>query len=402
MINKLRGKLFMILMTSMSILLLIIMTTIYGFANYSDWNQTQQDLNLALSGAAYDERTYGQVRTDLKALTVEIDRNTRTIITTNVNWVIDNETLQEMVNEVFANSGDTDQLTNYPVAYKHVITGPILKIAFIDIAAQEAQLTQLKQALFVMFVTAEIIFLFSAAYLSDKSSQPIEESFKKQQDFIANASHELKSPLTIIQANTDIILSQPGSSVYQQQKWLDSTKLEVQRMTALISSLLFLSKNSDDTSVDHFVELDFSDLVLNRVLSFESIAYEHDIDYKYYIQPDILFKGVAEQLEMLVSILIDNAMKYCDQHYGVINIQLEEKKDVISLLVNNNGSLIPKEEINNLFDRFYRMDKSRSREQGGVGLGLSIAQEIVTTHRGVITVVSNPSNFTTFKVVFKK
>lgn len=401
MIKKLRGKLFGILMSSMSILLVIILITIYGFANYSNNQQIQQDLNLALSGVTYDQRTYGQVRTDLKALTVEIDPVSRTIITSNVNWVLDNEILQKMVNEALSHSEEFAQLTEHPVTFKRSITNSVLKIAFIDIASQQQQLTDLRQALLVMFLTAELIFLFVAAYLSDKASQPIEESFKKQQDFIANASHELKSPLTIIQANTDIILSQPGSNVYQQQKWLDSTKLEVQRMSNLISNLLFLSKNSDETTVELFSNIDFSDLVLNRVLSFESIAYEQDIDYKYYIQPDIYFKGDGEQLEMMVSILIDNAMKYCDLHAGVINIQLEEKKDIITFTVNNNGQIIAKEELKNLFDRFYRVDKSRSREQGGVGLGLSIAKEIATTHRGTITVTSNPTEYTTFKVTFR-
>ncbi len=401
MIKKLRGKLFGILMSSMSILLVIILITIYGFASYSNNQQIQQDLNLALSGVTYDQRTYGQVRTDLKALTVEIDPISRTIITSNVNWVLDKTILQEMVNEALNHSEEFAQLTEHPVTFKRSITNNVLKIAFIDIASQQQQLTDLRQALLVIFLTAELIFLFVAAYLSDKASQPIEESFKKQQDFIANASHELKSPLTIIQANTDIILSQPGSNVYQQQKWLDSTKLEVQRMSNLISNLLFLSKNSDETTVELFSNIDFSDLVLNRVLSFESIAYEQDIDYKYYIQPDIYFKGDEEQLEMMVSILIDNAMKYCDLHHGVINIQLEEKKDIITLAVNNNGPIIAKEELKNLFDRFYRVDKSRSREQGGVGLGLSIAKEIATTHRGTITVTSNPTDYTTFKVTFR-
>ena len=225
----------------------------------------------------------------------------------------------------------------------------------------------------------------------------MERAWEQQRQFTADASHELKTPLTVILANTGILLSHKQETISNQVKWVENTETEAQRMKQLVEDMLFLAKSDDVRLPVTHLPLDFSDAVLSRILPFESVAYEQGITIQSNIERDIVVNGDEGQLKQLVSILMDNACKYAPQG-GTITVSLLREQEKAKLVVNNTGGVIAPEELAHVFERFYRSDKSRARKQGGYGLGLAIAKSIAEKHHGVITAESEEKSGTSFTV----
>ena len=197
------------------------------------------------------------------------------------------------------------------------------------------------------------------------------------------------------------MLSSKEKTVAQQQKWIDYIKIEAQRMTSLVNNLLFLAKADDNINNVVFSEINLSDTVWSCILPFESVAFEHGKTIDSNIDNGIVVKGEAGKLTQLIGILVDNAIKYANDR-GLITVTLSQTPEKIKLSVNNTGEPIPEDQLGHIFERFYRVDKSRAREQGGYGLGLSIAESIVASHHAKIFVASTAENGTTFTVTFPK
>lgn len=220
--------------------------------------------------------------------------------------------------------------------------------------------------------------------------KPVEETMEKQKQFISDASHELKTPLAVIEANVDVIEAQTGKS-----KWLTYIQSEIASMDKLINNLLFLAKTENTNKLQSAENFDLSEEV-NLVSSmFESMAYEKKISVQYDIQDNIKFNGNKEDIKQVLSVLIDNAIMHTKEK-GKIIIKLEKDKNII-LQVKNEGDPIPEEEQEKIFERFYRVDKARNRKQKRYGLGLSIAKSIVEQYNGKIE-VNCKEGVTTFKV----
>jgi signal transduction histidine kinase len=230
--------------------------------------------------------------------------------------------------------------------------------------------------------------------------KPVALSWEQQKQFVADASHELKTPLTVILANTGILLSHKQDTIEAQSKWIEYTQTEANRMKKLIDDLLFLAKA--DAAHKSLIQstVNLSDVLWHCILPFESVAYENGVRIDTNIEPDLCFMGNEGQLQQLVVILIDNACKYAGRS-GLVTVNLVRKYDELILKINNTGAIIPTDHLNHIFDRFYRVDTARTRERGGYGLGLAIAHTIVDTHKGNIRVTSNEIDGTTFEVRFK-
>ncbi len=241
-----------------------------------------------------------------------------------------------------------------------------------------------------------VIFLISLA-LSGIAVNPVKTAWRKQKQFVADASHELKTPLTVILANNNIMLAHRESKIQDEIKWLQSTEEEAQHMKKLIDQMLFLAKSDSDDNNPELYDVNLSEIVEAATLNFEPIAFEQNVIISCDADSDICIKGDATLLTHLCHILIDNAIKYSHRNQAV-TISLKKNGMNTVLSVNNKGNTIEKEEISHIFDRFYRSEKSRTTK--GYGLGLSIAQNIVTSMNGKITVESNQSKGTTFTVVF--
>lgn len=280
------------------------------------------------------------------------------------------------------------------------------EVVFLESLAQSRFLASFVRSLTLcLFLT--VLFFLAARILSRRIVLPVRDAFNKQKQFISDASHELKTPITVINANIDLLRTEIGEN-----KWMDYIEAEGQRMTALITNLLTLSRISSEESTvgdsAHFCEFDLSSALLGTALSFESLAFEHGISYDVAIAEDLCCTGCETEIRQLAAILLDNAMKYTSPN-GSVRITLQSctvsegrsltlrrrPRRIALLAVSNTGAEIPKEELEKIFDRFYRTDKSRNRASGGFGLGLAIAKSIAEKHGGEILVESR-GGWTTF------
>ncbi|ACU94086.1 histidine kinase [Cryptobacterium curtum DSM 15641] len=245
---------------------------------------------------------------------------------------------------------------------------------------------------------ALLAFFGISVLLARRATVPIERAWMRQQQFIADASHELKTPLTVIMANNSLIEGNPHDTVASQRKWLHSTDEEAARMQVLINDMLYLAKMEDDEQAPIKERVDFSETVQSTVLQFESVAFEAKTELFSEIDPDIFAEGDRARLQRLVAILLDNACKYAGPA-GRVQVSLHRQARGCSLVVTNTGRPIDAADLPHLFDRFYRSDKARTGGAGGFGLGLAIAQRTVTGHGGRIAAESSAEAGTVFTVV---
>lgn len=223
-------------------------------------------------------------------------------------------------------------------------------------------------------------------------TRPVQEAFEKQKRFISDAGHELKTPISVIAANADVLQSEIGEN-----RWLACIQTENRRMEALVKSLLSLSRLEQQARPAH-LPVDLSSAVVGVALAFESAAYEAGKTVDMRVEDGIWCLGDVEKLKQVTAILLDNAIKYASSG-GHITLSLAKSHGKCALRVHNDGVCIPKEEQKHVFERFYRADASRSRQSGGSGLGLAIAKAIVDEHKGKIAVESKTEQGTTFTVL---
>ena len=222
--------------------------------------------------------------------------------------------------------------------------------------------------------------------------KPVNETLEKQKQFISDASHELKTPLAVIEANADVLENEIGEN-----KWLTYIQNETDSMDKLINELLLLAKIENINNVKDYEQFNLSEYVETIASMFESIAFEKQIKIVTKIKNEISINGNKQDIEHIVSTLVDNAIKHSEVGKDVEVELLEEKSNII-LQVKNYGESIPKEQQDKIFERFYRVDKSRNRSEKRYGLGLAIAKSTVEKYNGKISVECK-NGITIFKVV---
>lgn len=218
--------------------------------------------------------------------------------------------------------------------------------------------------------------------LAKEIVRPISESYEKQKRFITDAGHELKTPLTIISADTDVLEMQQGRN-----EWLSDIRVQTERLSKLTHDLIFLAKMEEGHKAVRVQEFSISDMAEKSVQAFQTLAKVQQKNFTSRIQPGLTLRGDPSQIERLLSVLLDNALKY-SQKGGRISVDLRLYRHAIRLEIVNTTDFIDEEQLSRLFDRFYRADPSRSSETGGHGIGLSIAKAIVLAHGGEITAAS--------------
>ena len=264
-------------------------------------------------------------------------------------------------------------------------------IVFVDGSMNRAALMQSTTISAAVLLSCAALVLILIFFLSKKAVKPIAESYEKQKQFITDANHELKTPLTLIMANAEIAELELGKN-----EWLEDIRSEGHRMAELVDQLVALSRMDEEGQTMNLTEVALGELTLDTVSEFESLAQSRDKSLTYSIDKEVTFFGDEMLLHRLVGILMDNAIKYCDVD-GEINVTLRRGRKVI-LTVENTYSAVDETDLKRLFDRFYRADKAR-KFTGGYGVGLSMAKAIAEKHKGEITAYKKDSSHIGFKVV---
>ncbi len=430
MLKKLRRKIVLINMILVGIVLLALFSVVCINTYHQQYDRVEGSLSEALRKPAFDAGSLfdpGQILNKLlpgqgdtsgeESGDDEYGSGEKRFVTTSVVSIysgsatytvssnslnLSSAQLDAAVAYVLAKNKTEGNISKQELRYRTSTEDGVLKIAFADTSeARDA----VKKTIFIsgfLTVCGLVIVFFISLLLSGLAIRPVKRSWKQQHQFVADASHELKTPLTVILANNNIIMSHKHDTVASQEKWLNSTKEEAEHMSKLVGDLLFLAKSDGEQSPVVFSEIDLSDICENVSLQFDPVAFEKGLNLTCDVQPGITMQGDGTQLNQLVRIFLDNACKYTPEG-GDITLRLAKNGPQTIMSVTNTGDPIPKEDLDHLFERFYRVDEARTRtsSEGGYGLGLAIAKTITERHGGTVSVESTAGKGTVFTVTFK-
>ena len=330
---------------------------------------------------------------DYEVYTVKLDNKNITKIIGHNNKTSDFD-VRSIANNIINNANELKignlYTSTYAYNYKFKDTIIIMNLNSIN--------NKLNQTLFISIlylIVLEIIIYFISKMMTKWITKPAIDSFNKQKEFIADASHELKTPLAIIMASSDELTDSKKNA-----KYIENIKYESDRMSKLIKELLDLSKLESDIKEYNYKDENISKIVEKISLTFEGIAFENGIKIDTHIEDNIYFNSNKDDIEKLISIILDNTIKHSYKDTTIV-VSMKKIKNTIDIEITNTGDPIIKGDEEKIFERFYRADKSRNRSLNRYGLGLAIAKSIVTNHNGVIKAFS-ASNKTTFKIILKK
>ncbi|MCI2106233.1 MAG: HAMP domain-containing histidine kinase [Intestinimonas sp.] len=419
MLKKLRRKFVMTNMLLVSLVLIIVFGLLIGSNNQHIIQQSQAAMRgalawskgfrpprLEISGAPRpvgDWNGEGDRQTAIiPVFSVTINRSgTVTEVNDGDRVQVSDDVAAQAAEEALHTDSDSGTLSGLDLRYiREQAADGSTHIAFADRSWERSSLRNLLLSCLLVFATALACFFFISLALAKLALRPVELAWKQQRRFVADASHELKTPLTVILTNAGLVLSHPDDTVREQSKWIRYIQEEAQRMRGLVEDLLFLAKNDEGRmNAVPFQAVNLSQLTKGVLLTFEPVAFEAGADLTDSVTPGLIVSGHSDQLRRLVAILLDNAVKYAGPA-GKVHVYLDRsERNMARLAVQNTGSPIPPEHLSHLFERFYRADDSRARTSGGYGLGLAIAKSIAEGHHGSISVRSNASEGTAFTVL---
>ncbi len=399
MIKKLRNKFIMINMAFVSVVLLAVLLILC----MSSYRKDVGDAEMALEMALQDDRGSLKPMMELPpgeqpqameeeqpgnrnpVFIIETDRDGSLVGVDESGMQVARDAAEEALLQVQESGKESGALYGLWLRFKRQDTGDGERIAFMDCSSELSGMRNQILVSIIVFAGSMMVFLVISFFLAKWALAPVERAWEQQRRFIADASHELKTPLTVILANLGILSSHREDTIAAQEKWLVNTNMEAKRMQKLLEDLLFLARSDATGTPTVFTRFDLSNLLWSCILPFESLAYENEVTLKEEIEEGIWMNGDENQIRQLAAILMDNACKYVDKR-GTIMVELSRQQEKIRLSVANTGVTIPKEETEHIFERFYRVDQSRARKENGYGLGLSIAQTIVQNHHGKIRV----------------
>ncbi len=266
-------------------------------------------------------------------------------------------------------------------------------IVFVDGSMNRSTTRSLMWTAAAVLLGCMLVISIVIIVVSKRVVRPLAQSYEKQKQFITDANHELKTPLTLILTNLEIVESELGHS-----EWLDDIRTEGQRMSALVAQLTALSRLDEDTPTMITADLSFSDVCSDTVSEFAPLIDNKGLTMTAYIQPDLHLEGDEGAIRRLVTILIDNAVKYCDP-MGEITLVLEGQRQK-TLRVENSCTGVDNMQLSRLFDRFYREDKART-SSNSFGIGLSLAKSIAEKHHGEIKAYKAGPGRIGFRVILK-
>lgn len=381
MIKKLRKDFIFITMGIITGMLIVIFALIYSFTAWNLNAQADTLLDTLLSNAQ-------PTKTALPYFTVSTNPWGSFRVEGKTDFNIENESLMlEILDIVKEQNQQSGTIEKYNLRYRVRLSYADWKIAFVDTSSHQNTLWALVQISILVGLVSLVVFLGICILLAKWAVSPVKAAWQKQKQFISDASHELKTPLTVIMSNTELLQNTPSTDSAH-DRYCENILTMSQQMRNLVEGMLTLAQADNGKVQTLFQPLDFSDLVSRTTLPFEPLLYEKNCLLRCEIAPGIHISGSAQHLQQVVEILLDNAGKYAIP--GIIRLTLTRQGRNALLSVSNPGAPIPPEDRKRIFQRFYRTDQARERN-GSFGLGLAIAQSIVTDHGGKIWVESNDS-----------
>ncbi len=308
----------------------------------------------------------------------------------------DEDLLVEIVSACMKQPTSSGVLEQYGLRYLKTDSLFGWRMAFSDISQERSTLRQMMGTLLLVAVLALVALFFVSLLLARWAVHPVEQTWKQQRQFVADASHELKTPLTVVLSNVEMLQRYTDNLTDREQRWLENIRGSSQQMQELVEALLVLAR-SDSVAADSLKAetVNFSDLVMDAVLLFEPTVFEAGRKLEDDVEDDLFVAGNPAKLRRLMEILLDNARKYaCDGGRILVSLKPEGSKR-ICLCVFNEGEPMSREQLEHIFERFYRGDKARTTE--GFGLGLAIAEQTVEEHHGTIR-ASSDDRGNTFRV----
>lgn len=354
-------------------------------------------------GADFDAARAIEMPFETRYFTVRLDEDGN-ILSTDVDHIaaISSEDAESYAASAFSSGKTKGYLDGYKFA-DNVQDNGVTLIVFLDCNSSFSNLTQLFRISILIAGITLVLMLVLVEALSGNAVAPVVESLDKQKQFISDAGHELKTPLSVISANVDVL-----ELTGEKNEWTKSIRNQVGRMTALVTNMLTLSRMDEAKWKDLFSRVNFSKIAQSTADTFRVVAKSREKQYTISIQEDLHVFGEQRALEQLCTLLLDNAMKYSSEH-GSIVISLTEDHKKARLEVSNTCDEIPSGNLDRLFDRFYRADSSRTRipansgsttaTAGGFGIGLSAAREICESHGGEIRAVHDAEHIIRFIVL---
>ncbi|MBP3925769.1 MAG: GHKL domain-containing protein [Clostridium sp.] len=396
MIYRLRKKFILISASS----ILIVFTAIFSVMCLVSFLQLNRTMDLLTDAIASNDGEFPEFETAVRLLpsgglssyvdviteetkfstrffTVWLDKEEQ-IDSVNVDSVfsISEAQAQEYAAEVVEKGNERGWLSVY--RYKMVHTEKETEVVFVNGAMHRTMAGRFLLTSFLVLFGSGVIILGLFILLSKRAVKPVAESYEKQKQFITDANHELKTPLTLILSNLEIVEAEIGKN-----EWLDDIRIEGERMGMLVNQLVTLSRMDEEQTGLAMERFDLSSAVEDTVSEFQPLAEEREKTLTAHVEPSIIYRGEETLIRRLVSILLDNAVKYCDPG-GRITLSVLKRRHPV-LVVENTYRDVDQIALEKLFDRFYRADKARTFD-GGFGVGLSIARGIARQHHGDVSV----------------
>ena len=303
----------------------------------------------------------------------------------------DTAELEEILTDCLRQEEDEGTIRSYGLRYLRRDLGLYLRMAFVDMSMEQATMREIMGSYLQIGAAALLLLLGVSILLARWATAPVARAWQQQRQFLSDASHELKTPLTVILSNAELL--EDAGLESRPARWADNIHSEARRMKKLVEEMLTLARADNAGPTVILTEVSLSDAAADSALAFEPVAFEAGKTLEYQIGEGITVLGDPDKLRQLISILLDNAIKY-GREGAPIQLTLERTDRHAVLAVTNTGDTISPEQLPHLFERFYRADASRG-EKSGFGLGLAIAQNIVKVHKGAIRAESR-DGVTTF------
>ena len=290
------------------------------------------------------------------------------------------------------------RLADPDLYYYRESAGSLYRIALADSALLSQRLWREAIGLFAAFVLAMGFFFLVSLILARRATRPLEQAIERERRFVADISHDLKTPIAIILANNSVLRAEPDAAVKTQSVWIDSTDQAAKNMRKMLDEMLTLSSLEETGRTVEAAPFNVSQCAAKCVLQMESVAFERGVSLDSRIEEDLVMTGSEEYTERILTALLENATKY-EPAGGHVILGVQKEKKKILIRVQNTGTVIAREDMEHMFQRFWRADQTRGQKHGH-GLGLPIVREMTRLTGGKIEVTSTPEQGTVFLLTF--